>query len=51
MTDFKTAYDKVERQIEDRYQIPVSIGDVVDPNTGDFDGMKIEIDYAQELDS
>ena len=51
MTDFKTAYDKVERHIEDRYQIPVSIGDVLDPNTGDFDGMKIEIDYAQDLDS
>ena len=51
MTDFKTAYDRVERHIEDRYQIPVSINDVLDPNTGDFDGMKIEIDYAQELDS
>ena len=50
-TDFKTAYDKVERHIEDRYQIPVSISDVLDPNTGDFDGMKIEVDYAQELDS
>ena len=49
--DFKSAYDKVERHIEDRYSIPVSIGDVLDPNTGDFDGMKIEIDYAQELDS
>ena len=50
-TDFKTAYDKVERHIEDRYQIPVSISDVVDPNTGDFDGMRIQIDHAQELDS
>jgi hypothetical protein len=51
VTDFKSAYDKVERHIEDRYEIPVSINDVLDPNTGDFDGVKIEIDYAQELDS
>lgn len=50
-TDFKTAYDKVERHIEDRYGIPVSIGDVLDPNTGDFDGTRIQIDHAQELDS
>lgn len=48
---FKEAYDLVERRIEDRYQIPVSINDVVHPNTGDFDGVKIEIDHDQELDS
>lgn len=51
MTDFKQAYDLVERRIEDRYGIPVSISDVLAPNTGDFDGMRILVDYDQELDS
>lgn len=50
-TRFKAAFDRVERRIEDRYGIPVSISDVLDPNTGDFDGMKIMVDYDQELDS
>ncbi len=51
MTPFKEAYDRVERRIEDRYQIPVAISDVLDPNTGDFDGMKILIDHDQDLES
>lgn len=51
MTDFKEAYDRVERRIEDRYGIPVSISDVVDPNTGDFDGTRIQVDYNQDLES
>src|SRR4051794_15240552 len=51
MTHFKTAYDLVERRVEDRYGVPVSISDVLDPNTGDFDGMRIQIDYDQDLES
>jgi hypothetical protein len=51
MTDFKTAYDLVERRIEGRYGIPVSISDVLDPNTGDFDGARIQIDWDQDLES
>jgi len=51
MTDFKTAFDLVERKIEDRYNIPVSISDVIDPNTGDFDGLKIMLDYDQDMES
>ena len=51
MTDFKTAFDLVERRIEDRYSIPVSISDVLDPNTGDFDGVKIMVDYDQDMES
>ena len=47
----KAAFDKIERHIEDVYSIPVSINDVLDPNTGDFDGLKIEIDHDQDLDS
>jgi hypothetical protein len=49
--DFKQAFDRVERRIEDRYGIPVSISDVLDPNTGDFDGMKIMVDHDQDLES
>lgn len=51
MMDFKRAYDLVERRIEDRYGIPVRIADVIDPNTGDFDGMHIAVDYNQDLET
>ncbi|HEV8320574.1 MAG TPA: hypothetical protein VG389_03100 [Myxococcota bacterium] len=51
MTDLRDAYDRVKRRIEARYEIAVSIGDVVDPNTGDFDGMRIQVDYDQEMDA
>jgi hypothetical protein len=51
MTDFKTAFDRVERRVEDRYGIPVSISDVLDPNTGDFNGARIQIDWDQDLES
>lgn len=49
--DFKDTYNRVEREIESRYGVAVSIGDVLDPNTGDFDGLCIQVDYDQELDS
>ncbi len=48
---FKSAYDLVVRRIEARYHIPVSISDVLDPNTGDFDGLRILVDYDQDLES
>ena len=48
---FKQAYDLVVRRIEDRYHIPVIIADVLDPNSGDFDGMRILVDYDQDLES
>jgi hypothetical protein len=51
VTDFRTAYNRVERHIEERYGIPVSISDVLDPNTGDFDGARIMVDYDQDLES
>jgi len=47
----KNAYDRVEKHIEDRYGIPVMISDVISPNTGDFNGVEIKLDYDQELDS
>jgi hypothetical protein len=50
-THFKQAYDLVEKRIENRYGIPVSISDVLEPNTGDFDGMRILVDHDQDLES
>lgn len=47
---FKQAYDAAERLIEDRYGLPVVIADVLDPNTGDFDGACIKLDYANDLE-
>lgn len=46
----KQAFDRVERLVEDRYGLPVVISDVLDPNTGDFDGVAIKLDYQNELD-
>lgn len=43
---FVEAFNKVERHIETAYGIPVIISDVLDPNTGDFDGMEIKVDYT-----
>ena len=50
MINFQHCFNVVEKHIEDRYQMPVVISDVLDPNTGDFDGVTIKIDYDQELD-
>lgn len=44
----KAAYDAVERAIESRYGVAVRIADVLDPNTGDFDGVTISIDHDQD---
>lgn len=47
---FKAAYDAVARVIEDRWGIPVVIGDVIDPNTGDFNGAEIVLDHDLDLE-
>jgi hypothetical protein len=47
---FKAAYDAVERLIEARWHMPVVIGDVVDPNTGDFDGAQIVLDHTLDIE-
>ncbi len=44
MTNFKKAYEAVEKHILNAYGITSSIEPVVEPNTGDFDGMHIKID-------
>lgn len=51
MTSYREAFTRVERRIEDRYGIPVSISDVLEPNTGDFDGMRIMVDHDQDQES
>lgn len=48
--DFQDAFNRVELYIESRYGIPVSISDVLDPNSGDFDGASIKVDYDQDLE-
>ena len=44
---FREAFDAVETHIERRYNLPVVIGDVTDPFTGDLDGATIAVDYDQ----
>jgi hypothetical protein len=42
---FREAFDRVERYIEERYRLPVVITDVPDPFTGDLDGATILVDH------
>lgn len=48
--DFGRAFNRVERYVEGRWGIPVILTDVVDPNTGDFDGVSISVDWQVEDD-
>jgi hypothetical protein len=48
--DFRSVYNRVVPIVEKRYGVEVVISDVVDPNTGDFDGQRILIDYDQDLE-
>jgi hypothetical protein len=50
VTDFQDAYNRVVDLVEARYGVDVEIADVLDPNTGDFDGATIKLDYDQDLD-
>lgn len=43
---FRAVYARVEKEIERRYGIAVNVLDVLDPNTGDFNGEKIDVDDA-----
>ena len=42
--ELKDAYDAVEHHVESRYGLPVTISDVLDPNTGESNGVEIKID-------
>jgi hypothetical protein len=46
----REVFDLVERHIERRWDIPVRIGDVPDPFTGDLDGAEIHVDYDLEAE-
>jgi hypothetical protein len=48
--DYRAAYNRLVPVVENKYGIEVIISDVVDPNTGDFDGQRILIDYDQDLE-
>ncbi len=50
MTDLKAVFDRVERLIEERWGIPVSILDVPSPFTGDLDGERIMVDYDLDVE-
>src|SRR4026209_1734393 len=47
---FHEVFNTVEPLIERRYGIPVRIGDVPNPFTGDLDGALIEVDYEQSIE-
>jgi len=47
---WKRAFDRVAAQVEERYRLPVIISDVLDPNTGDFNGVEIRLDHDLDLD-
>ncbi|MGK0348868.1 MAG: hypothetical protein ACI855_004960 [Myxococcota bacterium] len=48
---YLTAFNALERHIEDRYQIPVRIGDVPHPFTGDLTGAEIVVDYDVDAET
>src|SRR5271154_4675559 len=48
-SELKRAFADARSCIE-QYGVRVYIGDVLDPNTGTFDGAEIGIDYANDLE-
>jgi hypothetical protein len=46
----RVVFDRVEALIERRWEIPVRIGDVPNPFTGDLDGEAIQIEYDLEIE-
>ena len=48
--DYRAVFNQLVPVVERRYGVEVTISDVVDPNTGDFDGERILLDYAQDLE-
>ncbi len=47
---FHEIFNLLERTIEERWGIPVTVGDVKEPFTGDLDGARIDLDYALPID-
>lgn len=46
----REVFDGVERLVEDRWGIPVTISDVPSPFTGDLDGERIIVDYDLDIE-
>jgi hypothetical protein len=46
----RTVFNRLERLIEDRWQVPVHIQDVPNPFTGDLDGERIMVDYDIDIE-
>ena len=46
----KDAFRRARRSIEEDFLVRVYVGDVVDPNTGIFDGAEIGVDFANSLE-
>jgi hypothetical protein len=47
---FIEAYAIVDKYVEERYRVVSTITDVLDPNTGDFDGRWIKVDYTLDAE-
>lgn len=47
----KEIFNRCALHIETRYEVAVMIADVIDPNTGDFNGSAIMVDHALDLES
>ncbi len=48
--DLAAVYNHVEWFIERRFGVPVTMAQVVVPNTGDFDGSQIQIHHDQDVE-
>jgi hypothetical protein len=46
----RAVFNRLERMIEDRWEIPVHIQDVPNPFTGDLDGERIMVDYDLDIE-
>ena len=46
----RAVFNRLERYIEDRWQVPVHIQDVPNPFTGDLDGEQIMVDYDLDIE-
>lgn len=46
----RAVFDRLERHIEERWQVPVRIRDVPNPFTGDLDGREIVVDHDLEIE-
>src|SRR5438477_2843790 len=51
MTDFTEAYRIIDDHVERRCGLISTITDVLDPNTGDFDGRCIKVDYTLDAET